>query len=93
MKILDYFKKKKKSAAIAKERLQIIISHERGQQKDPDFLPKLQQEILDVIAKYVHINKEKVKVQLEHSGDHAILELNIPMPEKPYGEPITGPAK
>ena len=89
MKILNYFKKKKQSAFIAKERLQIIISHERGQQKNPDFLPKLQQEILDVIAKYVHIDKNKVKVQLDHSGSHAVLELNIPMPEKSLDEPIT----
>ncbi len=90
MKILNYFKKKKKSASIAKERLQIIISHERGQQKDPNFLPKLQKEILDVIAKYVHIDKNKVKVQLDHSGVHAVLELNIPMPETSPEEPITG---
>lgn len=89
MKILNYFKKKNKSAFIAKERLQIIISHERGQQKDPDFLPKLQQEILDVIAKYVHIDKDKVKVQLDHTGVNAVLELNIPMPEKPLAEKVT----
>ena len=84
--ILQYVQqrfRKKESASIAKERLQIIISHERAQQKrnNPDYLPKLQQEILDVISKYININKEQVIVQLERIGDNAVLELNVTIPE------------
>jgi cell division topological specificity factor len=91
MSILHYLQKrlrKKDSASIAKERLQIIISHERAQQKrnTPDYLPKLQQEILDVISKYININKEQVVVQLERIGDNAVLELNVTIPE-PVAEP------
>ncbi len=86
MSIFQYIQerlKKKDSASIAKERLQIIISHERAQQKrnTPDYLPKLQQEILDVISKYININKEQVVVQLERIGDNAVLELNVTIPE------------
>lgn len=86
MSILQYLQKhlrKKDSASIAKERLQIIISHERAQQKrnTPDYLPKLQQEILEVISKYININKDQVIVQLERIGDNAVLELNVTIPE------------
>lgn len=83
--ILSYLErfKKKDNASIAKERLQIIISHERGQQKNkmPDYLPQLQKEILEVIAKYIKVDKNQVTVQLERIGDNAVLELNLTIPE------------
>jgi cell division topological specificity factor len=82
MSLFNFLRKKKDTASVAKERLQIIISHERQKQNAPDYLPKLQQEILDVIAKYVDIDKDQVKVQLDKIGDHAVLELNVTMPEK-----------
>lgn len=64
MSFFDYFKtKKKNTASIAKERLQIIVAHERTQRDQPDYLPQLQQEILDVIRKYVPIQDEDVQVQ------------------------------
>lgn len=80
--VLDYFKRKKNTASVAKERLQIIISHERTQRQTDDFLPQLQRDIVDVIAKYLPIDKEQVRVQLDRSGDNSILELNIMMPER-----------
>lgn len=82
MSILNYLRRKNTTAKVAKERLQIIISHERTQRTTPDYLPKLQEEILAVIAKYVPINKEQVSVNLERSGDSAVLELNVTMPDE-----------
>lgn len=69
------------TASIAKERLQIIVSHERTRRSGPDYLPMLQQELVDVIAKYVKIDKNQVKVELDRNGDHSILELNITLPD------------
>lgn len=86
MSLLNFLRKRKQSASIAKERLQIIISHERAQRNGPDFLPTLQKEIVDVIAKYIAIDKDHVKVQLDHVGDHAVLELNVMVPEKALEE-------
>lgn len=78
MKLLDFFRsKKKRSASVAKERLQIIVSHERRQSSTPDFLPQLQTDILGVVRKYVHINEDQVKLSLERRGDCEVLELNI----------------
>ena len=52
--LLDYFRSEKKSSAsLAKERLQIIVAHERSKRGTPDYLPQLKQDILDVIRKYV----------------------------------------
>lgn len=82
MSILRYLRKRTSTASVAKERLQIIISHERTQRSTPDYLPKLQEEILAVIAKYVPINREQVTVNLERMGDSAVLELNVTMPDE-----------
>ncbi len=82
MSFLDYFKSKKKNtASVAKERLQIIVAHERGQREQPDYLPQLQQEILDVIRKYVPIDQDQVQVQLDKNDDCSVLELNVTLPE------------
>lgn len=82
MSFMNIFRAKKKTTAnVAKERLQIILAHERSQRNNPDYLPRLQQEILDVIAKYVHIDKERVQVNFQNAGDFSILELNVTLPE------------
>lgn len=82
MSIFNYLRKKPSTASVAKQRLQIIISHERNQRSAPDYIPQLQQEILDVISKYIPINKEKVTVNLERLGDSSVLELNVTLPDE-----------
>lgn len=79
--LIDLFRSKPSSANIAKERLQIIVAHQRGNMEKPDFLPKLQQEITEVIAKYVQVDKDQVIVDFEQRGDRSVLELNITMPD------------
>ncbi len=82
MSIFDYFRSPKKStASIAKERLQVIVAHERNKRNQPDYLPELQREILEVIRKYVHIDQDQVDVQLDNNGDCSILELNVTLPD------------
>lgn len=66
------------SASVARDRLQILISHEASKEAaDPDFVSKLQGELLEVISKYVSIDREKIRVQLERLGDQSVLELNV----------------
>ena len=83
MKFLDYFRAsgKHKTARIAKERLQIIVAHERGMTRGPDYLPLLQRELLEVVRKYVHISEDQIKISMDKDGDCEILELNITLPE------------
>jgi len=84
MSIFDYFRRKparSTTAAIAKERLHIVMAHEHRVANGPDYLPALKRELMEVIAKYVHIPREDIKVNLERHGDCEILELNIALPE------------
>ncbi|MGB4467710.1 MAG: cell division topological specificity factor MinE [Azovibrio sp.] len=76
------FGNKQKTASIAKERLQLIIAHERNDlNSKPDFLPALQQELVAVISKYVAVHQDDIKVSLEKQGNYEILEVNIVLPE------------
>ncbi|MEX3630297.1 MAG: cell division topological specificity factor MinE [Burkholderia sp.] len=73
---------KKKSAAVAKERLQLIIAHERiGGRPPADYLPALQKELLDVISKYVKISSDDIRVSLERQDDLEVLEVKIEIPQ------------
>ncbi|MDH0899980.1 cell division topological specificity factor MinE [Comamonas aquatica] len=74
---------KKKSASVAKERLQIILARERvgGSSGQPDYLPALQRELMAVVSKYVSINPEDIKVQLERQDNLEVLEVKIELPE------------
>lgn len=84
MNIFDFLRSRKRDtpASIAKERLQIIVAHERGQRSQPDYLPALQKELVEVIRKYVNIDQDQVQVALENQGNCSILELNITLPDR-----------
>ncbi|WP_343231182.1 MULTISPECIES: cell division topological specificity factor MinE [Thiothrix] len=83
MGLFEYFKQGKQSTAkIAKERLQIVIAHERLDRNGPDYLPQLRRDIMDVIRRYVPIADEHVNVQFEKGSDYDVLELNIALPER-----------
>ena len=67
---------KKRTASVAKERLQIILAHERSGRggSRPDYLPALQRELVAVISKYVSIRPEDIKVHLERQDRLEVLE-------------------
>jgi cell division topological specificity factor len=80
MSILDYLlRKRKKTANVAKERLQIILANQNPDKQGPEFLPELKRELLQVISKYVDIDLDAIQVNLERDSDCEILELNIPL--------------
>ena len=74
---------RRKTASVAKERLQIILAHERNGRSaaEPDYLPALQRELVAVISKYVKINPEDLKVQLERQDNLEVLEVKIELPD------------
>jgi cell division topological specificity factor len=75
---------KTNSASIAKERLKIIVSHERqlNSPQQSDFIKELQEELLSVIAKYVTVDKDQVKVELLCDSDRSVLELSAILPDQ-----------
>ena len=81
MRLFEYFKASRdQSASVAKERLQIIVAHERAERHRPSYLPKLQQEILEVIRKYVQVDPKDVQVTLDKEKECEILALNVVLP-------------
>ncbi|MGL4859350.1 MAG: cell division topological specificity factor MinE [Enterobacteriaceae bacterium] len=88
MALLDFFLSRKKGTAnIAKERLQIIVAERRRGDSEPHYLPQLKQDILAVISKYIHVDPETVNVHLEQKGDDiTVLELNVTLPDEVVGK-------
>ena len=67
---------------MAKERLQILVAHERAVRNGLDYLPALQEELIAVVKKYVNIDADAVQIQLDREGNCDILELNITLPDR-----------
>ena len=72
------------SASVAKERLQIILAHERvgRSASTPDYMDALQRELIAVISKYVAIHPEDIRVNLERQDNLEVLEVKIELPER-----------
>ncbi|OON40487.1 cell division topological specificity factor MinE [Izhakiella australiensis] len=83
MALLDFFLSRKKNTAnIAKERLQIIVAERRRGDMEPHYLPQLKKDLLEVICRYVKIDPEMLTVKLDQNDDDiSILELNVTLPE------------
>ena len=74
---------KKKTASVAKERLQIILAHERSGRGSiqPDYLPALQRDLVAVIGKYIRIDPDDIKVQVDRHDNLEVLEVKIELPD------------
>ena len=84
MSLLDYFKISKAStASLAKERLQILVAHERTSRNQPSYLPQMQKELLEVIRKYINVGQDAISVSFEQDENQETLELNIVLTDLP----------
>jgi cell division topological specificity factor len=78
-----FFGTKKKSAKVAKQRLQIVLAHERSARGLPDYLPTLQRELQLVVAKYVKVPPREVSVRIgrpRHAPDGLEVRIELPQP-------------
>jgi cell division topological specificity factor len=93
MGFLEFFRSNKPpSAATAKERLQIIVAREgRNSALSADYLQRMQQELLAVVRKYVAIEQDQIKVNLDREGNCEVLELNITLPDSHH--PVSARAR
>ena len=81
MGIFDFLKPKQNTAAVAKDRLRILIQQEHAQRGAPDYLPLLQKELLEVIRKYINVDADAVKVDMHKDGDNDLLDISVALPE------------
>ena len=78
MRLLDLlFPERRNTAAIARDRLKIVLAHERASSRAPDFLPDLQKELLDVVGRYIDIRDDMLRVNVARSGETSLLEINV----------------
>lgn len=83
MSLLNLFRRKEKSAELAKDRLKIILAHERNRGQVSRFnLSGLQQKIIKVISEHLQIQESDFTVDLQQAKDGSKLELNVNLPEE-----------
>jgi cell division topological specificity factor len=80
MNLISFFSKRN-SAPVARERLQILLAHERGiVGGQPDLVSILREEILSVVAKHITVERDKVQVKMERGDSVSTLEIDVEIP-------------
>jgi cell division topological specificity factor len=79
MNILNFFRKQT-TAPVARDRLQILLAHERAIAGGSDLVALLREEILAVVKKHVQVDQEKVQVKMERGESVSMLEVDIEIP-------------
>ncbi len=80
MNLLRLFGGRTASAPVARERLQILLAHERGLRGQPELLELLRAEILAVVSRHIVLDPEKVVVKMERGKNVSMLEVDIEVP-------------
>jgi cell division topological specificity factor len=83
MSVFDRFKPRSSTAVVARERLQIVLSHERLARGQSDLIALLREEILVAVAKHVLIERDKIHISMERGENVSSLEINIEIPHSP----------
>ncbi|MDR0702098.1 MAG: cell division topological specificity factor MinE [Azoarcus sp.] len=83
------FGERKKTAAIAKNRLAILIAHERDPNsgRTTDYIPAMKDELLQVISKYVKVNPSDINIQFSRQDTYEVMEVNVVLPEEVLERP------
>lgn len=79
MNLLALFRKRD-SAPVARERLQVLLAHERAVVGGSDLIAILQEEILAVIAKHIAVDRDKVQIKLDRGDPVSTLEIDVEVP-------------
>ena len=80
--------RRRKSASVARERLQILLTHERGADNHSDLIPLLREEVLAAVAKHVTVDVDKVQVKIDRGKEISLLEIDIELPCDPERSPV-----
>jgi len=94
MRLINLFRKRD-SAPVARERLQVLLSHERAVIGKSDLIATLKDEILAVIAKHIAVDSDAVQIKLDRGDKVSMLEIDVEVPSlagKGKGEPVRASA-
>lgn len=81
MSFLASFFGRKTSAPVARDRLQILLAHERAGEGQSELIAKLQEEILEVIKRHISVDQDKVQIKMDRGTGVSMLEIDIEVPE------------
>jgi cell division topological specificity factor len=79
MTLLDMFRRRG-SAPVARDRLQVLLAYERNSRKQPDLVALLREEIMAVIIKHIQVDQEDVRVTMDRGDTMSTLEIDINIP-------------
>jgi cell division topological specificity factor len=79
--------KRRRSAPVARERLQVLLAHERAVVGQSDLVAMLREEILAVIAKHVRVDPEMLRLKMERGDSVSTLEVEVDIPTKLQPKP------
>jgi cell division topological specificity factor len=79
MSLFDVFKRRA-SAPVARERLQVLLAYERSNRNQPDLVAVLREEIMAVIARHVKVDQDDVRVTMDRGKTMSTLEIDIQFP-------------
>jgi cell division topological specificity factor len=79
MNLMALFRRER-SAPVARERLQVLLAHERMAGSHSDLLNLLREEIVDVIARHIKVDRDKVNIKLDRGDEVSTLEIDVEMP-------------
>ena len=79
MNVLDLFRPRA-SAPVARERLQILLSYERGPAAQSDLIAVLREDILAAISKHIIVERDNIHVRMDRGDKFSSLEINVEIP-------------
>jgi cell division topological specificity factor len=79
MNVFDLFKRRG-SAPVARERLQVLLAYERMSRHQPDLVALLRDEIMAVIARHVQVDQDNVRVTMDRGETMSTLEIDVQIP-------------
>jgi cell division topological specificity factor len=80
MNLMNFFIRRS-SAPVARERLQILLAHERVLVSgEPDLVGVLREQILELVAKHVSVDQDRVRVQMNRDAAVSTLEIELELP-------------
>ena len=79
MNIFELFKRRG-TAPVARERLQLLLAYERSNRDKPDLVAVLREEIMAVIARHVQVDHDQVQVSMDRGASMSTLEIDIQIP-------------
>ena len=79
MSLLNLFRRRG-SAPVARERLQVLLAYERATRGQPDLLAILREEIMAVITKHVAVEQDNVQVRMDRRGNISTIGIEVEIP-------------